>query len=233
MVCATVQSRRADLEAGEAAHGDVLAQLADLLRDQFLDRDGLILDEGLLQQANLLVELRHLAVDDLLDHRCRLAGGGSLRAIDLLLALQILRRHVFGLHIARIARRDVHRDVLEQLLEVLGARHEVALAVDFDQHADLAAGMDVGAHCAFVGGAGRLLLCRGHAALAQHNECVFDISLCLLQSLQAVAHRRARLLAEILYQLCINLVSHMSSSHFLLVSKSHGSVHSLRSCRSP
>jgi hypothetical protein len=47
----------------------------------------------------------------------------------------------------------VHRDVLEQLLEVLGARDEVRLAVELDEHADLAAGVDVVADCAFVGGA--------------------------------------------------------------------------------
>src|SRR5271157_6541187 len=45
----------AHLEAGEAAHGDIFAQLADLLSDQLLDADGLVLDEGLLQQADLLV----------------------------------------------------------------------------------------------------------------------------------------------------------------------------------
>ena len=39
----------------------------------------------------------------------------------------------------------MHGDVLDQLLEALGARHEVGLAVDLDQDADLAAGVDVGA----------------------------------------------------------------------------------------
>ncbi len=34
----------------------------------------------------------------------------------------------------------------EQILKVVGARHKVALAVHFDQHANLAAGVDVGAH---------------------------------------------------------------------------------------
>jgi hypothetical protein len=100
----------------------------------------------------------------------RLACGRSLRAINLLLALQIFGGHVLRLHIARIAGRDVHRDVLQQLLEVLGAGHKVALAVQLEQHADLAAGMDIGAHRALVGGAGSLLLRRGHAPLAQHHK---------------------------------------------------------------
>ena len=70
---------------------------------------------------------------------------------------------------------------LSRVLKVFGEGNEVALAVDFEQHADLAAGVDVGSHGAFVGGAGSLLLCRGHAALAQHNERAFNVTLSLLQ----------------------------------------------------
>src|SRR5579862_3888847 len=81
---------RAYLEPRKTPHGNVLAELADFLRDEFLDADGLILDEWLLQQADLFVEFRHLAVDDLLNDRGRLAGRGSLRAIDFLLPFQIL-----------------------------------------------------------------------------------------------------------------------------------------------
>ena len=46
---------------------------------------------------------------------------------------------------------------LQQLLEVFGAGDEIALAVQLEQHADLAAGVDVGADRALVGGARRLL----------------------------------------------------------------------------
>ena len=89
--------------------------------------------------------------------------------------------------------------------------------LSFKQHADLAAGMNVGADRALIRGAGSLLLRRRHAALAQHDECIFDIALGLLQSLQAVAHGRARLLAKLLHQLCINLLSSLSSSPLLLL----------------
>src|SRR5271169_5039803 len=54
------RARVAYLEARKAAHGDVLAQLADLGSDQLRNVDGLVLDEGLLQQAHLFVELFHL-----------------------------------------------------------------------------------------------------------------------------------------------------------------------------
>src|SRR6266404_4301465 len=41
----------ADFEPGKAAHGDVLTELADLGGDELHNVDGLILDEGLLEQA--------------------------------------------------------------------------------------------------------------------------------------------------------------------------------------
>ncbi len=137
-----------------------------------------------------------------------LAGGGGLGAIDLLLALEVLSSHVLGLDVAGIAGGDVHRDVLEQFLKVGGASHKVALAVELDQHGDFAAGVNIGAHRALVGGAGGLLLRRGHAALAQHHESVLDVSLALLQSLEAIAHGRAGLFAQLFHQFGINLFAH-------------------------
>src|SRR5271169_475022 len=50
------------LEAGKPPYCDVLAQLADLGGDQLRDRNGLVLDEGLLQQADFFIELLHLTV---------------------------------------------------------------------------------------------------------------------------------------------------------------------------
>src|SRR6201999_2243046 len=136
--------------------------------------------------------------DDLLDHGRGLVGGGGLRGIDLLLTLHVLGGDIFPADVARIGGGDVHRDVLEQLLEVLSAGNEIALAVELDEYADLAAGVDVGAHSAFVSGARRLLLRGGHAPLAQYDESLLHIALGLLEGLEAVAHRRAGLLAELL-----------------------------------
>src|SRR5262249_61638172 len=52
---------------------------------------------------------------------------------------------------------DVHGDVLDQLLEGLGAGDEVGLAVDLDEDADLPAGVDVGADGPLGGDAAGLL----------------------------------------------------------------------------
>src|SRR5579864_3925334 len=54
-------TRLAHFEAGETAHGDILTQLADLRCDQLADADGLSLDEGLLKQADFLVDFLYLA----------------------------------------------------------------------------------------------------------------------------------------------------------------------------
>src|SRR5580658_4718640 len=109
----------ADLEAGKAAHAEVLTQFADLLRDQVLDGKGLILDEGLVEQANFFVKLAHLAFHDLFDYLGRLTRSRSLRAVNILLPLQILGGDIFAANIARVSGRDVHRDVLQQLLKIL------------------------------------------------------------------------------------------------------------------
>src|SRR5689334_11368651 len=154
------------LEAGEAADGDVLAEFADLLRDELRDGDGLLLDEGLVQQADLLVELAHLAFDDLLDDWRGLAGCRGLGAIDFLFALHVLGGDILFADVAGIGRSDVHRDVLEQLLKILGAGDKVGFAIQFDEHADLAAGVNVGADRALIGRASSLLLRGGDAALS-------------------------------------------------------------------
>ena len=69
-----------------------------------------------------------------------------------------------------------------QALEVVGAGHKIALAVDFHQHADLASGMDVAGHRAFAGGAGGLLGGRSNALLAQYHDGGFDVALGLGQA---------------------------------------------------
>src|ERR1700737_3902472 len=136
----------ADLEASEAAYGNVLAQLADLGCNELCDGDGLVFDEGLFQKTDLFVKLAHLAFDNFLDYLRWLAGSGRLRPVDVFLALKSLGRDIFLAHELRVAGRDVHSNIVHQLLELVGARYEIALAVYFHQHTNLAAGMDVAGH---------------------------------------------------------------------------------------
>src|SRR5712692_1342053 len=68
----------ADLEADEAAHSDVFADLGDHVADELANRNRLVLDEVLLVETGLLVKLFHLPVDNFLDDFLWLAGGASL-----------------------------------------------------------------------------------------------------------------------------------------------------------
>ena len=58
--------------------------------------------------------------------------------------LGLLRDVVLGDVLRRRRGRDVQRHLAGERLEVLVARDEVGVAVDLDEHADLAAGVDVG-----------------------------------------------------------------------------------------
>ena len=136
-----------------------------------------------------------------------LPEAGSLRAVDLLLALDVRGGDVLAANVARVGSGDVHGDVAEQLLEVRGAGDEVGLAVELDEDADLSAGVDVGSDRALVGGARGLLGSRCHAALAEDDERLLHVALGLLQRLQAVAHGGAGLFAEFLDEFCVDLHS--------------------------
>ncbi len=119
--------------------------------------------------------------------------------IDVFFAREVCRRYVFLAHKLRIAGRNVHGDVVHEFLEVLGAGHEIAFAVDFDQHADLAAGVDVVADRAFAGHAGRLLGSDGYALLAQQDHRLFEVALGFGQSLLAIHHGRSGFFPELFY----------------------------------
>jgi hypothetical protein len=159
----------------------------------------LILDEGLFQQADLFVKLAHLAFDHFLRDVRRLAAGDGPRKRDVLFAGKIFRGNVFPADVLRIAGGDVHGNVVHQLLEVLGASHEIALAVNLHEHADLAAGVDVAGHRAFAGHAGCLLRRHGNTLLAQDHNRLFHVALGFRQGLFAIHHWRSGLLPELFH----------------------------------
>ena len=171
----------------------------------------MVFDERLLEQAHFLVELLHLARNHFLGDVRGLAAGNGLREIDFLLLGVGFRRHIFFSHVARIAGRNVHRDVVHQLLEIIRACHEIALAVHLDQHANLAAGVNVAPHRSFTGHARRLLRRHRDTLLAKNYDCLLHVSLGFGQSLLAIHHRGPSLLPEILH-LCRRNI-HCSSTH--------------------
>src|ERR1700719_2206075 len=164
----------ADLEAGEAANGDVFAELGDGLGDFFADGHGLVLDKMLFVEASLLIELLHLTGDDFLDDGVRLSGGARLSGVNFAFFLKHLRRHVFPPNVARVNRGDVHGHVVAELPEGVGAGHEIAFAVDLDDHADFSAGVNIVPDQAFGGFARGLLGSGGLALLAQDLDSLLD-----------------------------------------------------------
>src|SRR5690606_18156425 len=161
--------RKASLAYGdacEAADLDVLAQGGGGLLDELADRLLVVLDVRLVEQDDLGEELVQAALDDLVGDGLRLAFLDSLLAERFALGGHDVLRHVLAAEVLRVGHRHVHGEVLGQLAEGVVAGHEVGLAVDLDQHGELAVVVDVGAHHALLGHAVGLLVGLGDAALA-------------------------------------------------------------------
>src|SRR5262249_24342318 len=156
--------------------GDVLAHLRNRRLHDLADRHLRIADRRLIEQTHLLVEAIQLSLDDLLDYRGRLVLAFHLRAVNAALALEDVRGDLLAAYVLRTGGRGVHRDFLRQALEVLGPRHEVRLAVDLDEHADLAAHVDVAADEAFVGRPSRLLRGLREPAFAEDGGRLLDVA---------------------------------------------------------
>ena len=85
------------------------------------------------------------------------------------------------------------------MLELVRARDEVRFAVDFDQHAELRAGVDVAGNEPLLGGARGLFGRRSDAAFAKHHFRFRQLALGLEQCTLAFHHARAGALAELFH----------------------------------
>src|SRR5207249_3870716 len=81
--------------------------------------------------------------------------------------------------------------------EGVGLGHEVSLAVDLDQRAQLAVGVEVGVHEAFLGLAPRPLLGVGEALLSEVFGGLVEVAVRGVERGLAVHHAGARALAEL------------------------------------
>src|SRR6266852_2841671 len=201
------------LEPRKPPDRNVFAQLGNRLGDHLADRVRLVLDEVLLIQAALLIALFHLALHDLLDHRFRLARCSRLCGINLALFLEHLGRHIFAPHVARIYCRDVHGHIVTQLLERIGARHEIAFTIDLHDHADLSPGMNVVANQPFGRFARRFLRRRGLAPLAQNVNGLGQVSAGLHQRGAAIAEPCVGPLSQFLHKLGWNFHNWFCCTH--------------------
>ena len=106
-----------------------------------------------------------------------------------------------GVDVQRREAGDLDREVADELLELVGAGHEVGLAVDLDEHADAAAGVDVARDEALAGVAAGLLGGRREALLAQQRDGLVEVAVGLGQGALAVHEAGAGPLAQLLDQL--------------------------------
>ena len=111
----------------------------------------------------------------------------------------------------RIASYIHHGSKLDQLAEALVASHKVRLAVHFQQHAKLAAVVNVAGDAAFLGGAQGFLPGDGDAFLAKDLLGFGEIAAGLLQRLFAVHHAGAGLFAKGFDEFGVDL--YCASSH--------------------
>jgi len=101
------------------------------------------------------------------------------------------------------------------LAETLVARHEVRLAVHFQQHAELAAMVNVAGDAAFLRGAKGFLAGHGDAFLAEDFFRLGDVAAGFLQRLFAVHHAGAGLFTKGFDEFGIDL--HGCSTHLGIV----------------
>src|SRR5919198_1559421 len=163
-----------------------------------LDRLAVVLvavDVDLVEQDDLVEPALQLALDDPRAHVLGLVGGLLLEHPRLGVA-DVLGDLVFA-DVAGLRRGgDVQRHVLGEGDEVGVGGHEVGVAVDLDEHADLAVGVDVALDGALAGLApGELADLAAHLH-AQDLGRAIEVALGLLQRRLAVHHPRAGLLAQ-------------------------------------
>src|SRR3954451_20705968 len=190
----------ADREAGEPPDHDVLAGGAGEVGAQLLDRLAAVL---------VLVDVRLVEQDHIVHPRLELALGnlgadvlglvGRLLLEDAQLGvLGLLRDLVLGDVLDLRGGGDVHRDLAGEGLEVLVAGHEVGVAVDLDEHADLAVGVDVGGDGALGGLAAAHLQGLVAEADTQQLDGLVEVAVGLRERTLALHHARARPVAELL-----------------------------------
>src|SRR5580658_3955655 len=192
----------AHLVAGKPRNSDIFAQLGDFRLDQLADGEAGFLDEGLLEQADLFIIFRHSPFDDAVDHVGGFAFERGPAALHVALFLERLGGHILLADVPRVGGGDMHGEIVHQFLKIFGARHEIGLAVDFHQHAKLAARMDIAADQALFGNPRGFLVGGRDAALAQNDFSVADIAVGLHQGALAFHHAGAGAVAELLYELC-------------------------------
>src|SRR5215211_664991 len=185
-------------EPGEAADDDVLAGLGREVAAQLLDGLAVVLvgvDVDLVEQHDLAQPLLQLALADPRADVLGLGGGLLLEHAGLTVA-RILRDVVLGDPAGLRRRRDVQGHVLGEGDEVGVGGDEVGVAVDLDEHAHLAVGVDVALDGALAGlSVGELAELAAHLD-AKDLDGLLRVPVRLFEGALGVHHPGAGLLAQ-------------------------------------
>src|SRR5687768_1501000 len=182
-------------------------KLPDEIADGFLR----LSHPRLVDEGDVLVVRLDLAWNDLLDKVIGLAALLHPLDEDPALSLDFVGGYLVLVHRNRSRRRNMLGDVLHQLLEVIGARDEVRLAVDLHHDADFAVVVDVAADDALAGLLAGALLRLGDSLGAEILDGLLHVPRVLLEGFLRFHHPGAGSLAQGLYILgCELLFGHRS-----------------------
>ena len=165
-----------------------------------------ILDVRLLEEAILAEVFVDLALHDFLNRLSGLALG--LTACDFALFFKKRGIDVIAGHADRAGSRNVHRDVANELLEVVSLGDEIAFAVNFTEHANLATEVDVGVDQALAGIATRFFSSGGDSLFAKPFSGFFKIALAFNQGFFAIHQSGAGAFTQFADHFSINLYTH-------------------------
>src|SRR5512132_1565184 len=190
----------------EPAHGHLLPDLGRHLVEELLDRLRVVLHVRLVEQDRLRVERLQLALDDLGDHVVGLAHLPGLRLEDASLGRELLRGDLVAADVpGRRGARDVERQVLGELLELVRVGDEVRLAVDLHHRTDGVVEVDVGLDEPLVRRATRPTGGGREPLRPQDLLCLVEIAVRLLERLLALHHAGARAITELLHHPRVDL----------------------------
>src|SRR5438552_2948065 len=184
------------LEPNEAANLNILAYLRGCLLDQIADGLFRLADPGLVNEGDVLVISLDFAGDDLLDQVIGLATLLDLIDEDATLLLHLSGWHLVLVDSNRGSGGDMLGDVLHQLLEVVGTRHYIGLAVPFHHHANLTVVVDVAADHSFARLLPDALFGLGDPLGAEILDRLLHVAVVLLERLLGLHHPRAGALAQ-------------------------------------
>src|ERR1700737_3282838 len=202
----------ADLEASEARHGNVLAQLCNALVKDVAHRALVILCPGLVQKHAVLEELVQLPVHDVLNDLRRLLPAHRRFAELGPPCLDHIVGHVLATEEAPSSRGDMHRNLVRKFAKFGAARDKVALAIELEQHPKLMVVVNVDLDHAFPGDPSGLCAGPGDPLPAQPVNRFLEVAIRCLDGTLGVHHAGAGSLPERFHGLGSNCHGYFSSS---------------------